>query len=275
MARYPPRRARAAGPPPRACPRARARTPWARRAPSRARPRTSPARRAPERAHRQVSGREVRKGRVRHVGGRRCRQDVPGSRPPEPDAAVRPVTSSRATEPSSGRCAWMKPRSWVPKAVPVTIRNRSAEPRHREVALDPAPGVQHRRVDDRADRPVDVVAAEPLEKAKGARAHDLELRERRLVEEPGPLARGTCSASIAGDQNRPANPRGRRRRPPPPRSARTSWAAPSRTSRRTPRRARGALGTRARAAGAGPPRAPGSGSGGRSTSGRSRGSGRG
>ena len=39
------------------------------------------------------------------------------------------------------------------------------QPGDGEVALDPAPPVEHLGVDDRADRPVDVVGAQPLEEA--------------------------------------------------------------------------------------------------------------
>src|SRR6185436_10243103 len=49
--------------------------------------------------------------------------------------------------------------------------------------------VQHRGVDDRAHRLVDVIAAEPLEEAERAGADHLELRERRLVEQSRALAR--------------------------------------------------------------------------------------
>ena len=124
--------------------------------------------------------------------------------PQRPKQQEPPVTSSSETDPSVGRCRWMNPRSWVPNAVPVTMRNRvGSEPRDREVALDAAALVQHGCVDDRAHRLVDVVAAQPLEETEGARAHHLELRERRLVEEPRPLA----SRDVLGlDRRRPEPP---------------------------------------------------------------------
>ena len=53
----------------------------------------------------------------------------------------------------------------------------------------PPRAVEQLGVDDRSDRPVDVVAADPLEERQGTRARDLELRERRLVEQPRGRAR--------------------------------------------------------------------------------------
>ena len=92
----------------------------------------------------------------------------------------------------------------------------------------------------------------------------------------------SASAAIAGLQCWPAQPRGRRalergaaaRSAGRRRSARTSWAAPSRTSRRRPRRGPRAARTSARSAAAGRPGAPRSGSGCRSRSRRPRSSGR-
>ena len=85
-----------------------------------------------------------------------------------------------------------------------------AEPRDGEVALDPAAAVQHLRVGDRADVAGDAVRAEPFEELGGALAGDLDLGEGALVEERGASrGRRACSAPIAGDQSRPAQPRGR------------------------------------------------------------------
>ena len=63
-----------------------------------------------------------------------------------------------------------------------------AETRHREVALDPAARVEHLRVRHAARLAGDTVGAEALEEVGGARTDDVELRERRLVEECRRLA---------------------------------------------------------------------------------------
>src|SRR6516164_8721714 len=60
--------------------------------------------------------------------------------------------------------------------------------RDRQVALDPAARIQKLRVDDRADRTVDVVVGEPLEQRQRARSLDVELAERGEVEEADALA---------------------------------------------------------------------------------------
>jgi hypothetical protein len=59
----------------------------------------------------------------------------------------------------------------------------------REVAHDPPARREHRGVDDRARRPVDVVGGQVLQVGPRARATDGDLRERREVEQAGPLAR--------------------------------------------------------------------------------------
>ena len=51
------------------------------------------------------------------------------------------------------------------------------EARDGEVALDPAPDIQHGRVDDRADRLVDVVRAHPSQEGQGSRPGYLQLGE--------------------------------------------------------------------------------------------------
>src|SRR5699024_474290 len=68
------------------------------------------------------------------------------------------------------------------------------------VGLDPAAVVEELRVDDRADRPVDAVRAQPLEESERARPEDLELRERGLVEERDALA---CRPRLDLDRRRP------------------------------------------------------------------------
>ena len=45
--------------------------------------------------------------------------------PQIPRHAQAEVTSATCTDPSSGACFLIQPRSWFPNAVPVTIRNRS------------------------------------------------------------------------------------------------------------------------------------------------------
>ena len=74
------------------------------------------------------------------------------------------------------------------------------EARDREVALDPAALVQHRRVRDRTDVARDLVVTEPLEELGGSRAGHLDLREGRLVEDRGRLAR---RAVLRADRGRP------------------------------------------------------------------------
>ena len=92
----------------------------------------------------------------------------------------------------------------------------------REVALDPAPAVEHLGVGDRADVARDAVVAQPLEQLAGARAGDLELRERRLVEQ----ARGLPGRAVLGaDRRRPVHPRpaARPQRPGSPAAALDSY----------------------------------------------------
>ena len=49
--------------------------------------------------------------------------------PKSPMHAYAPVTSTRWAEPSRGRWRAIQPRSWVPKALPVTMRKRSVASR--------------------------------------------------------------------------------------------------------------------------------------------------
>ena len=121
--------------------------------------------------------------------------------PQIPRQAKREVTSSTATEPSSGR---MRPD---PGQVVLAERRPGddpeailGEPRHGEVALDPATLVQHLRVRDRAHVAGDLVVAEVLEEVSRARAGDLDLGERRLVEQSGRLARRPV---LGADRRRP------------------------------------------------------------------------
>ena len=65
-----------------------------------------------------------------------------------------------------------------------------SEPRDREVAADAAALVEHQRVHDRADRPVQAVGREPVEEGQRARPGDLQALERGHVVETGRLARG-------------------------------------------------------------------------------------
>ena len=79
-----------------------------------------------------------------------------------------------------------------------------AEAGDREVALDPAPAVQHLRVGDLPHVARDTVVAEPLHERGGSRTRDLQLRERRLVEDRG---RFTGRAVFGADRGRPVHPR--------------------------------------------------------------------
>src|SRR5688572_2756710 len=78
------------------------------------------------------------------------------------------------------------------------------EPRHREVALDAPALVEHLGVGDGTDVPPDTVVAEGLEEVRGARPRDLDLRERRLVEQGCRLA---ASSVLGPDRGRPHLPR--------------------------------------------------------------------
>ena len=105
----------------------------------------------------------------------------------------------------------MKPRSCVPKAVPVTIRNRAGPSRVT---------VKSHSMPPRA-LSMDVYTTEPT-----GLSTSLPQSRWRRTSAPGPTTSSfekdvssksparsrvaRCSASIAGDQIRPANPRGRR-----------------------------------------------------------------
>src|SRR2546425_1261441 len=62
------------------------------------------------------------------------------------------------------------------------------EPGHREIRLDAAVRVEQLRVDQPAERDVDVIGAEALEHREGVGPLQPELAERGLVEEPDRLA---------------------------------------------------------------------------------------
>src|SRR5262249_27221745 len=69
-----------------------------------------------------------------------------------------------------------------------------------DVALDPAAAVEHLRVGDLPDVARDAVVTQPLEQLGRSRPGDLELRERRLIEEAGGLPGG---AVLRLDPGRP------------------------------------------------------------------------
>ena len=85
------------------------------------------------------------------------------------------------------------------------------EPRDGEIALDPAVLVQHRRVGDRADVARDPVVAEALEELRSALSGDLDLREARLVEQRGRVARRAVLGAD-GARPQPAGPAARPQR---------------------------------------------------------------
>ena len=105
--------------------------------------------------------------------------------------ALAEVRSRICTLPSSGEFERIQPMSWAPNAEPVTTYQCSlAEARHRQVALDAAALVAQLRVRDRADRLVHVGHRQPLHSAERAGPGDLELGERRLVDQGDALADG-------------------------------------------------------------------------------------
>ena len=74
------------------------------------------------------------------------------------------------------------------------------DPGDGHVALDPAAPVEQLRVDDPPDRHVDVVGAHRLEERDRARPDDLDLGERRLVEQAG---RPPRRQRLGADRRRP------------------------------------------------------------------------
>src|SRR5206468_11303872 len=138
---------------------------------------------------------------VRAVVGRGRLADVAGARAPEPEAGKarrhvldpdRAVVRRVTVDPGEV----VRPEGGARDDAEAVF----AEARDREVALDPAALVEHRRVRDPADLARDVVVAEALEEGGGALADDVDLREAGLVEERGGLARG---AVLGTDRGRP------------------------------------------------------------------------
>ena len=77
------------------------------------------------------------------------------------------------------------------------------EPRHREVGLDAAARVEKLRVGEAAGRLVDVVGADPVERAQAILAGQLVFGERRLVEDADRLAHMTM---LLADGRKPVLP---------------------------------------------------------------------
>ena len=129
------------------------------------------------------------------------REHVAGARPPQAEARV-----ARGDVLDCDRAVLRRVLADPGEVVPPERRAGDdaeailRQPRHGEVALDPAPRVQHLRVGDRADLAGDVVVAEPLEQIRRALAGDLDLGERGLVEERSRLAAG---AVLDADRRRP------------------------------------------------------------------------
>ncbi len=151
-----------------------------------------------------------------------------------------PVTSWTCTRSSAPSCFRIHARSWFPNAVPITSRNRSSASRVTVRSLSMPPRlVQHLRVDDAARRAGPrrsrtAIAGTPAASPSG----DLELGEAALVEQ----GRALPAREVLGhDRGRPMlarpSPAAAGPRVPGPRSSGTSSPAPSRTSRRTRRRA--------------------------------------
>ena len=80
-----------------------------------------------------------------------------------------------------------------------------AQPRDREVALDAAAVVEHLRVGERADPSRHPVVGEAFEKLGRACAADLDLRERREIEDRGSFATGRV-LDADGRRPQPAGP---------------------------------------------------------------------
>ena len=216
-----------------------------------------------QRAHRHVADREVAHRHVAEVErvGRQRREHVAGARAPEPEA--RPARGHVAhAHRAVGRRVAADPREVV-VAEGGAGHDREQlllHARDGEVALDAAAGVEHLRVGDLPDAARDAVVAQPLQVVGGARAGDLDLGEGGLVEERGALAAGDVLGAD-GRRPQPARPTraGAAPRRPPARWTRTSSRAPSPTSRRRPRRGRGARRRRSTPAAGGRPRARGRG----------------
>ena len=146
----------------------------------------------------------VRERGRREVGARQRLEDLARGRPPQAEAGVLrghvgdvdgAVVRRMLADPREVVLAERRARD-DPESI---VR----EPRHREVALDPAALVEHLGVRDAADIAGDAVRAEALEERCRALAGDVELREGRLVEQRGPLA--ACDV-LGADGRRPELP---------------------------------------------------------------------
>ena len=130
-------------------------------------------------AHGQLAGTHV--GECQLLRRQRL-EDRPGARSPEPEARV---PRGDVLDLHSIGCVHADPG----EVVPSESRPRHdaeallREPRDGEIALDPTTLVEHLRVRDRPDVARDPVVTEPLEEVGCLLARDLDLRERRLVEE--------------------------------------------------------------------------------------------
>src|SRR5213593_1436650 len=78
-----------------------------------------------------------------------------------------------------------------------------APARDGQVALDPAARVEELRVDDAADRAVDVVVGQALQQRERTWPAHVELAERGEVEEPDPLADGPVLDADALEEGSP------------------------------------------------------------------------
>ena len=148
---------------------------------------------------------------------------------PMPEVTL--VSTHRASA-SMCRCSQLK--SLISVSAPVTMRySVRRKPRHGQIRLDPAALVQPLRVDDpaRAPRP------RRSRRRDSARGRHRALRGgiwRTRIDRTAPRRRGRCGAR-ARSARTSSGGRSCTRRPPSPRPARTSWAAPSRTLRRSRR----------------------------------------
>ena len=190
--RSPPGRRRVLDPPPRRCPTAGRPPRSGRRAPSRGRRRRRCATRGRAAARRRSSD--------------RCAKGKPSLETSSPVTLAR---MSRARGPQSPRvhhaevsigelCGAVAGQVVAePLAVGHAVRAARddpellvAEPHDREVGLEAAAGREPRRVDDPADRDVDLPLRHVLEGVERSRPGDVEDRERGEVEDRGPLAHG-------------------------------------------------------------------------------------
>ena len=141
------------------------------------------------RPERELSGGHVRERVAGERGDGQRLQDLARCGPPDPETGIR-----RRDVDDGDRAV---DREVLPEPGGVVLAERRAgddpealltQPRDREVALDPASLVQHLRVRDPSDLAGDTVRAQPLEERRSALPGDVELRERRLVEDGRRLA---------------------------------------------------------------------------------------